>query len=308
MHKHNGGMVLDRNPRVRALQEMLFKDRMSELVEQEPQDQLEAYSERLLKQIHGDKVRHHYTCPKHGSYSIWIEPDANPEDYPHPCPVCEYEKEQENARRSEICVRMRRVADTVNSIFYECGVGKTELKTFEDFEPNTESQSMALDICKGFADSFCTRLFEKRAEGGMWISGPFGSGKTHLSTAILTVLQKRGVPGAIIKTADLVDALNSDPSKVLNRIGALSKVSCLVLDDFGATTLTDSEQKRIYQIVDARIQAHLPTIYTTNLSFEEFEKTFNGRLVSRIRCSTSDVPIVGPDHRNTRFPLSGLMG
>ena len=116
---------------------------------------------RLLKQIHGDKVRHHYTCPKHGSYSIWIEPDANPEDYPHPCPVCEYEKEQENARRSEICVRMRRVADTVNSIFYECGVGKTELKTFEDFEPNTESQSMALDICKGFADSFCTRLFEK---------------------------------------------------------------------------------------------------------------------------------------------------
>ena len=286
-------------PKLQELSQKIFSGKFDELPQQET---LDSYSEWLLKQIHGDKVRHHYTCPKHGADSIWVPPGENPENYPHSCPVCEHEQERENARRSEICARLRRVADSVGSFMSECGVTRADYTTFEEFFPETRSQALAKEACENFANGFCTRLFENRAEIGIWMHGLFGSGKTHLATAILTVLQKRGVPGVIIKTADLLDALNSDTSKLSKRIGALGKVSCLVLDDFGATTLTDSEQKRVFQIVDARIQAKLPTIYTTNISFEEFEKTFNGRLVSRVRGVTAKVPVVGPDHRGKECP------
>ena len=301
--------TLESNPKIRELQRKLFG---GEQIEQEPldepQDSFETYSDHLLKQIHGDKVRHHFTCPKHGSYSIWIPPEGNPEDYPHPCPVCEHEKEQENARRSEICDRFRRRASTAESFLNECGVRRTDYHTFDEYMPETVEQTAAKNVCMRFAEGFMQRIFEKRADIGIWMSGPFGSGKTHLATAILTVLQKRGVPGVIVKTADLVDALNSDPSKVSKRIGALSEVSCLVLDDFGATTLTDSEQKRIYQIVDARIQAHLPTIYTTNLSFEEFQATYNGRLVSRVVGVSYEMGIVGKDHRKKKISVKDMLG
>lgn len=257
-------------------------------------------TDTLLKRIHGDKVRHHFVCPKHGSYSCFLPPNVLPENYPHPCPVCEYEIEKAMEIRSQKCEAFRRAYDVVSSFFSEVGVCRTELKTFFQYVPDTPSQAFAKDTCERFANNFLERYFDGNSGVGIRMVGSFGTGKTHLASAILYVLKKKGVPGILVKVADLMDALNADPQKVGKRIGELSKVSCLVLDDLGASTLTDSEQKRIYQIVDARQAANLPTVFTTNLDGEDFVNAINGRVVSRIEGITYKINIEGEDFRRNK--------
>lgn len=256
----------------------------------------------LLRKIHGNKERHHYMCQKHGSYSIWVPRGADPEKYPHPCPVCEFEAGRQAEQRSLRCAAFRRAHEIVGAFFYETGVITPEEKTFEEYEPETDSQAFAKDVCEQFANGFLERYFDGKSKTGILMVGSFGTGKTHLSSAILHVLKKKGVPGVLIKVVDLMDALNADPQKVGRRISDLCKVSCLVLDDLGASTLTDSEQKRIYQIVDARASANLPTIITTNLDGEDFANAINGRVVSRIEALVYKINIEGPDYRMNHRP------
>ena len=80
------------------------------------------------------------------------------------------------------------------------------------------------------------------------------------------------------------------------------------MDDLGASSLTDSEQKRMYQIFDARIQARLPTIFTSNLDEEDFRRAVNDRIMSRIDGNTYRMKIVGPDHRKDAPSVDDLLG
>lgn len=271
----------------------------------EPQ---ESTSERILRAVHGDKERHRFMCEKHGSYSIFVPKGVDPATYPHKCPICEHEEEKQREAEKALRAKLHRTADFVEAFLREEGVRRSDKRTFAQYRPVTSSQDFAKDICEKFAQRFLKRLYAKKAGLGIFLSGNFGSGKTHLALAILDVLASLDVPGVLVKTADLVDALNADQSQVSKRIGALGSVSCLVLDDFGASSITDSEQKRLYQIVDARIQSGLPTIFTSNLSAKEIESTFNGRLVSRLKGYTYDLSIEGPDGRQVGHTVADLVG
>ena len=271
----------------------------------EPQ---ESTSERLLRAIHGDKVRHRFICEKHGSYSIFVPQGVDPSTYPHKCPICEHEEEKQREAEKALRAKLHRTADFVEAFLREEGVRKNDKRTFAQFVPVTPSQGYAKDLCQKFAQRFLKRLYAKKAGLGIFLSGNFGSGKTHLALAILDVLASLDVPGVLVKTADLVDALNADQSQVSKRIGALGSVSCLVLDDFGASSITDSEQKRLYQIIDARIQAGLPTVFTSNIGRDQVERIFNGRLTSRVVGYTFDIPIEGPDGRMVGHTAADLVG
>lgn len=264
--------------------------------------------EDLLKAIHGDKVRHRFVCPKHGAYSIHLAPGVDPKTHPHVCPICAEEEAKLRQARQYQRASMHKAADVVSAFLRDEGVSVPDIHTFDEYVPKTDKQRFAKSVCERFAKGFLNRVYEGKASTGICMIGSYGTGKTHLSTAILDVLKKEDVPGIIVRVADLVDVLNADPSKVAKRIGSLAKVSCLVLDDLGASTLTDSEQKRIYQILDARLQAKLPTIFTSNLDGEDFARAINGRIVSRIEGSTYKMPIVGPDHRKTAPTVDDLLG
>lgn len=265
-------------------------------------------TESLLKAIHGDKVRHVFQCPKHGAYSIHLAPGVDPKTHPHRCPICADEEEKLRQKRQFLRASMHKAADVVSAFLRDEGVSVPDIRTFEEYVPKTDKQRFAKSVCERFAKGFLNRVYEGKASTGICMIGSYGTGKTHLATAILDVLRKEDVPGIIVRVADLVDALNADPSKVAKRNGALSKVSCLVFDDIGASTLTDSEQKRVYQILDARLQAKLPTIFTTNFDGEDFERAVNGRIVSRIVGNTYKLPIVGPDHRRAAPTMDDLLG
>ena len=293
---------------------MKSKEKVEQLIRQmyegrvEPREPQESTSERLLRAIHGDKVRHRFTCEKHGPYSIFVPKGVDPMSVPHQCPICEQEEEKRQKMQQSQKAAMFRARDVVAAFLREEGVSTPSGRTFEQYIPKTPSQSFAKSVCERFAGGFLDRYFDGKPGIGICMIGTCGTGKTHLATAILEVLKEKDVPGIIVRVADLVDALNSDPQKVSKRIGALGKVSCLVLDDVGASTLTDSEQKRIYQIFDARIQARLPTIFTSNLDGDDFKGAVNDRIMSRIDGNTYRMNLVGPDHRKDAPSLDDLFG
>lgn len=62
----------------------------------------------------------------------------------------------------------------------------------------------------------------------------------------------------------------------------IQKLEFLIIDDLGASANTAWQVQVMYEIIDYRYSNCLPTIITSNLSFEEIEKTFHQRIRSRL--------------------------
>jgi DNA replication protein DnaC len=69
----------------------------------------------------------------------------------------------------------------------------------------------------------------------------------------------------------------------------------LVLDDFGEQSTTPWAQEKLYQVINYRYNAQLPTVVTTSKSLEELE----GRISSRLADHKTSTPfaLMAPDYR-----------
>lgn len=65
----------------------------------------------------------------------------------------------------------------------------------------------------------------------------------------------------------------------------LMNAKWLVLDDLGASRNTDWQQEIILDIIDARYNNMMPTIVTTNFTFDEIGKIFGKRVQSRLEAT-----------------------
>jgi DNA replication protein DnaC len=97
--------------------------------------------------------------------------------------------------------------------------------------------------------------------GGFMISGPVGTGKTHLAIAAARASEKQFLFFPVVEVLDAMRP-GGDGSITPARLAA---VSVLVLDDLGAEKASDWTADRLYAIVNRRWLECKPTIVTTNL-------------------------------------------
>ncbi len=122
---------------------------------------------------------------------------------------------------------------------------------------------------------------------GLLLTGAVGSGKTFLAAAIANALIENNKEVLFLVVPDLLDELRStynrsaDTSE-LDLLDTAREVAFLVLDDLGAHNYTEWTRNRIYSIINYRLNEHLPTIITSNLSLEEMEEYLGDRTTSRI--------------------------
>lgn len=83
-----------------------------------------------------------------------------------------------------------------------------------------------------------------------------------------------------------------------------SGTKLLVLDDVGVERVTDWGAEQITRLIDHRVSAGLPTIFTSNLTLDELERKYNAasymmgdRVRSRIEGSCAVLHVDGPDWR-----------
>jgi DNA replication protein DnaC len=124
---------------------------------------------------------------------------------------------------------------------------------------------------------------------GLLISGPAGTGKTHLAAAITRACLEIGLPTRFRRAADLYQALRAAYQQGVAEetvVAADATVRLLVLDDLGAGALTDFERRVTLEVLDRRLNALLPTVVTTNWTLEAIRDRMDERIASRLASFT----------------------
>lgn len=173
--------------------------------------------------------------------------------------------------------------------------------TFESFDQRG-------DELKGDLRDNLRRVFHiaqdyaARPQGMMVFTGDYGSGKTHLAAAIANSLTQHGHSVLFVVVPDLLDHLRAafapgSTTSFDHRFEEARNAPYLVLDDFGTENATPWAREKLFQIIDYRYVAQLPTIITIARSGSEIEPRVQTRIFDLARSSVNE--ILAPSYRTT---------
>ena len=180
-------------------------------------------------------------------------------------------------------------------------LGLLSRMTFDNFVPegyglNPEKRRnlrRAYELAKEFAEN---------PKGWLILFGGYGCGKTHLAAAIANYRLSQGKPALFVVVPDLLDHLRatfSPTSEVTydERFEEVRTAPLLILDDLGTQSATPWAQEKLYQILNYRYNAQLPTVITTNRELEEIDARLRSRFNDRDLCQI--YTILAPDFRGS---------
>ncbi|MDP2953182.1 MAG: ATP-binding protein, partial [Chloroflexota bacterium] len=127
------------------------------------------------------------------------------------------------------------------------------------------------------------KAFARDPQGWLVFLGPSGCGKTHLAAAIANERLAQGHPAFFKLVADLLDHLRStfSPGSDVSYDQLFETVKTapfLLLDDLGPQGSTPWAREKLFQILDHRFHARLPTVVTTRASLDELDEWVRTRL------------------------------
>lgn len=116
----------------------------------------------------------------------------------------------------------------------------------------------------------------------------WGTGKTHLATAMLIGQIERGRPGRFMYAKDFLDGMKAlfggDSGAVKGYVDRVAAEPLLVLDDLGGEQPTEWAKAEIRNLFDARYRKKLTTVVTTNVpTLDELAGIVGGAVASRMR-------------------------
>lgn len=172
-------------------------------------------------------------------------------------------------------------------------------RTFETFQVTAENRS-AYEKCREYA-----RGLNRQTQMGLLLSGPVGTGKTHLAAAILKHAFGIGLDAGLVSVPKLLEEIKDRFKDGTSRTLAdkVTRKFFLVLDDLGAEQGTEWAQKELYLLINTRYEAKLPTVVTTNCDASELVKQTGERTVDRLREMCDPVALGGKSWRGEKRHL-----
>ena len=215
------------------------------------------------------------TCPEAVAY--WAQKDREAEE----------EKKAEERRKQQEAIRAR-----VKKLIKDSGMGgRFQNRTFDRWEM-TEENRKAFGTCKRYADAFDMMIPAKGRDGkveppqkernGLFLIGGYGTGKTHLAAAIANQLIQNGTPVICMTMIDLLariretfDSRGEGTEAQVMRLYA--DIPLLIIDDLGSEQPTEWGCTTIFAIINARYEAYMPTIVTSNCGADELVQRMTPR-------------------------------
>jgi DNA replication protein DnaC len=174
-------------------------------------------------------------------------------------------------------------------------------KTFETFVP--EGYGLAPHKASNLRFAFeMAQQYAENPVGWLVLLGGYGCGKTHLAAAIANRVIRRGQAVLFVVIPDLLDYLRAtfgpnSPVTYDERFDQVRNAPLLILDDLGTQSSTEWAQEKLFQILNYRYNARLPTVITSNQSLEDIDLRIRSRMVDPDLAIL--VTILAPDFRRS---------
>ena len=138
-----------------------------------------------------------------------------------------------------------------------------------------DNLARALDLAKAYAE---------QPHNWLVLTGPYGSGKTHLAAAIANERARRGDEVLFVVVPDFLDYLRAafNPESHIpydRRFEEVKRAPLLVLDDLGTESATPWAREKLYQLLNFRYNAKLPTVITTATPIDQLDARIRTRLL-----------------------------
>lgn len=178
--------------------------------------------------------------------------------------------------------------------------------SFKDIDLTDKRRVKLIKWLKDFYDEYDGIKDAK----GLYLHGVFGSGKTYLIYALLNELKnKKRVDYIALYFPTALKELKDDWDTYQEKMDKYSSVPILLLDDIGAENVSDWGRDEVLgTILQARMNNHLTTFFTSNLSLEELEyhlslsksgvdKVKSRRIMERIKQLTVPMELITDNKR-----------
>ncbi len=157
--------------------------------------------------------------------------------------------------------------------------------SLREYEKLTQEDQQSLQ--KAFR---AATTYAEDPEGWLVFMGGYGSGKTHLAASIGNYRKAMGEEPIFVVVPDLLDHLRAafsptSPTSYDRRFEEVRSASLLILDDLGTQSATPWAREKLYQLLNFRYNAKLPTIITTAQRLDEIDPRIRSRMLDKRLCT-----------------------
>ena len=167
-----------------------------------------------------------------------------------------------------------------------------------------------IPIIKYFKE-FMEKYYKGEKPKGIYLNGSFGSGKTYLIASLFNEMAKKNVKSVLIYYPEFLRSLKASFNDDYNeRFDYIKKAQLLLFDDIGAENCSNwSRDEVLGPILQYRMENHLPTFFTSNLTLTELEKSLSittsgvdkvkaRRIIERIKQLTTNIELISENRRD----------
>lgn len=253
-------------------------------------------------------------CPTHGRYiaeQIWAGGKLR---YERPCPLCEEERrarelparlaaEKAAKEKAEAERRRAQLEKTLESAAIPIRYRTCSLDGWTADGQAADKKQRALAVARSYVAKF-DQLAPRGI--GMVFTGPCGTGKTYLACAVLLALLDRAA--GIYTTASAVAnrvarswGVREEGKTTSDVLRAYTRAPLLVLDELAKEGAKPLVRETVSQIVYARYDAMLPTVYVTNADWQSLVQALGEQESQRIKETCKAVTFNWPSRRRAEI-------
>lgn len=188
--------------------------------------------------------------------------------------------------------------------------------------PPREDQPAVYKFVDAYVATFERQFDDKPAIKSAYLySDEPGTGKTTTAAGLINAWLRAHYVGAarlgrqpLRKPAEFFDlneyqtaynlaAMAGDDVKLqalTKRLNEAARVPFLVLDDVGIRSASEAFRGLVHAVINARLAAGRPTVYTSNIEMGDLADVYDARLADRIRDNCQDLPFIGKSKRGLR--------
>ena len=182
--------------------------------------------------------------------------------------------------------------------------------SFKNIYKDDSNRLETIKYLKSFYDNYLKGKITK----GLYLHGNFGCGKTYLVAALFNELARKNVKSTIVYFPEFLRSLKASfgnsEDNYDEKFNTVLETKLLLLDDIGAEKLSDWARDEVLGVIlQYRMENHLPTFLTSNLSLKELENhlqiTSNSsdkvkarRIIERVKYLCEDIEMISVNRRN----------